>query len=334
MLRLRHLLHPAVILYLLSPVVGELLSGSAPPAEFFTPFGFIIMVLLYGGGAVTIRELKVRWRKGMASVLLLGAAYAVLEEGLMVVSFQNPEWQDLGVLGVFGRWLGVNWVWAVELTAYHSVVSIVVPILLVELAYPDRKNEQWLSNRWFKIVVGLLLADVIVGLYLFSLFTGFWPPLPQYLFMVMLTIAFILAAYKLPSDYVRRGTKHMRNPRYYYILTVLVAISCGTIFWILPNTLKFEMAPLVVIILGSMFFFGYIRYLLSFDWMDATSLHRFALTAGVLSPFIILSFLQEFDKSRVDDTSGMALVGLSFTLGLFLLHRRLRTKCIRANISE
>ena len=140
MQKTNNLIPPALALYLLSPIVGELLSGSAPPAEFFTPFGFTIMVLLYGGGAVTVRELKFRWRKGMGSLLLLGAAYGVLEEGLMVASFQNPHWQDIGILGVFGRWLGINWVWAVELTAYHSIVSIAVPIMLVELAYQKEKT--------------------------------------------------------------------------------------------------------------------------------------------------------------------------------------------------
>ncbi|MCW4048210.1 MAG: hypothetical protein NWE89_00595 [Candidatus Bathyarchaeota archaeon] len=104
----RRVLHPAVVLFLLSPIVGELLSGSAPPAEFFTVFGFTVMSLLYGGGALTARELKVRWGKGMGSLLLFGAAYGVLEEGLMVASFQNPNWMDVGVLGEFGRWLGVG----------------------------------------------------------------------------------------------------------------------------------------------------------------------------------------------------------------------------------
>jgi hypothetical protein len=43
---------PALVLFLLSPTVDELLSGSSPPAKFFTPFGFTIMTALYGGGAV------------------------------------------------------------------------------------------------------------------------------------------------------------------------------------------------------------------------------------------------------------------------------------------
>lgn len=325
MVSARRYIPPALALYLLSPVVGDLLSGSAPPAEFFTLFGFTIMVLLYGGGAVVCRELKVRWRKGMASLLLLGVAYAILEDGLMVASFQNPHWQDLGVLGVFGRWLGINWVWAIELSAYHSIVSITVPVMLVELAYPNRKGTPWLSGRWFKIILGLFLADVIIGIFLFSMFNGFWPPLPQYLSMIILTAVFVYVSHILPSDYARRGTRSMRKPRYYLVLTVLVSFSCGFIFWILPNNLEFIFAPVAVIILGLIVVLGYIRYLLSFDWTSAKPLHRFALAAGALVPLVIFSYIQEVDKSRVDDTRGMALVGTIFLIGLLAMYKRLRT---------
>jgi len=89
---LRDRIPPALTLFLLSPIVGELLSGSSPPSEFFQPFGFTIMALLYGGGAILCRELKIKWRKGMGSLVLLGTAYGVIEEGLMVASFQNPGW--------------------------------------------------------------------------------------------------------------------------------------------------------------------------------------------------------------------------------------------------
>ena len=197
---------PVVVLFFLSPVIGELLSGSAPPSEFFTVFGFTIMSLLYGGGAVVAREIKIRWRKGVGSLLLIGAAYGILEEGLMVASFQNPTWMDLGVLGVFGRWLGVNWVWAVELTFYHALVSITVPVLLVELLYPERRHLPWLHGRWRWIVPMLLLVDVVAGLFIFAEFTGFRPPLPQYLFFVAACLFFLYLANKLPSSWAREGT--------------------------------------------------------------------------------------------------------------------------------
>lgn len=312
-----------MVLFFLSPTVGELLSGSSPPSEFFTPFGFTVMALLYGGGALTARELKVRWGKGIGSLLLLGAAYGVLEEGLMVASFQNPRWPDLGVLGSFGRWLGINWVWSVELTAYHAIVSIVVPVILVELAYPESKGEPWLVGRWLWLVPGLLIADVVLGLFVFSAFTGFFPPLPQYAFIVLLTAAFVFLARRLPHDWARHGTKPIKKPRFYGLLTLTGALSCGLIFWVLPNILSFTIAPLIVILIGVATIFGVIRFLVGYDWKQGTPTHRYGIVAGALSPFIVFSFFQELDTTRLDDTSGMSLVGLAFLIGLLLLWRKL-----------
>ena len=317
---------PALVLFLLSPAIGELLSGSSPPSEFFTPFGFTIMALLYGGGALTARELKVRWGRGMGSLLILGAAYGVLEEGLMVASFQNPGWQDLGILGVFGRWLGVNWVWAAELTAYHAVVSIAVPVMLVELAYPERKAEPWLSGMWLKIVPGLLAADVVLGLFIFSAFTGFRPPLPQYSLFVLLTAALVLLARRLPPDWARRGTRPMRRPRFFALITAIAAIACGVVFWVLPNALTIQAAPILVILLGSAAVLGTIWFLRSNDWRAATPMHRLALAAGALAPFVTFAFFQELDRSRPDDTTGMALVGLVSLIGLICLWRSIKKR--------
>ena len=321
---LRRRVHPALALFFLSPVVGELLSGSAPPAEFFTPFGFTVMSLLYGGGAVTARELKVRWGRGMGSLLLLGAAYGVLEEGLMVASFQNPNWMDLGVLGVFGRWLGVNWVWAFELTAYHAIVSIAVPVILVELAYPEVKAEPWLSGRWLKVVPGLLLADVVAGLFLFAMVSGFWPPLPQYALWVLVMVGFTVLARRLPPDWARRGRTPMRRPRFYWLVTLLAALGCGVVFWVLPNILGFSLAPVLVISLGTVIVLGTISALRSYDWRRAEPMHRLALAAGALTPLMVSAFIQELDRTRPDNTSGMSLVGLAFMLGFLLLGRKLR----------
>ena len=158
---------PAVVLFFLAPAIGELLSGSAPPAEFFNPFGFVLLISLYGSGAILARELKIRWQKGWISLFALGAAYGIIEEGLMVKSFFDPNWVDLGILGSYGRWAGVNWVWAVELTLYHAVISIAIPILLAELIFPNRRNEVWVGQRGFIGLLALLAADVAFGYFFY-----------------------------------------------------------------------------------------------------------------------------------------------------------------------
>jgi len=313
---------PALALFLLSPVVGELLSGSAPPAEFFTVFGFTVMSLLYGGGAVLARELKVRWNKGIGSLLLIGAAYGVIEEGVMVVSFQNPNWMDVGVLGSFGRWMGVNWVWAVELTIYHAIVSITVPVMLMELVYPLKKEKPWLHGRWRQLVPFLFLGDVGIGYFLFAEFTGYAPPLPQLVLFIGLSILFLYLAYLLPSDWVRRGKREMRRPRYYFMVTFLGSIGSGFVFGVLPERLGFSGAPILVIFIGVVLIFGLFRTLASYDWSQATPLHYHRLLFGSLFIFIVVSYLQEMDASRLDDTTGMSIVGTIFLIAFLWLGRK------------
>ncbi|MCD6244170.1 MAG: hypothetical protein J7J65_02910 [Candidatus Korarchaeota archaeon] len=53
------------------------------------------------------------------------AAYGIVEEGVMTRSFFCPTWPDLGILAEYGRWIGVNWVWAIQLTIFHAVFSII-----------------------------------------------------------------------------------------------------------------------------------------------------------------------------------------------------------------
>jgi hypothetical protein len=94
---------PALVLFFLAPVIAELLTSSSPPAEFFTPFGFVVMCALYGTGAVLAHELRVAWNRGWPTMLALGAVFAVIEEGLMVRSFFDPNWPDIAGLGSYGR---------------------------------------------------------------------------------------------------------------------------------------------------------------------------------------------------------------------------------------
>jgi hypothetical protein len=311
---------PALVLFLLSPAIGELLSGSAPPVEFFSPFGLTILVALYGSGAVIARELKVRWKKGIGSVLLLGAAYGILEEGLMVCSFFNPSWVDLGPLGTYGRWLEVNWVWAVMLTIYHAVYSITIPIVLVELAYPERRKEKWIGSKKLTAVFALLATDVVFGFLLFASSFSYWPPLPQYLFAVLLMVLFGYAAYRLPTGWGTNGKKPL--PRV-FVLWAIGAVATFVFFF--GFYLVHALMPFwqIGILFGPalVLFFG--KLLTRYVWKGSSEKHLFALTSGALTFFVVLAPLQELDKTRTDNPAGMSLVGLAFLIGLVLLGRHI-----------
>ena len=315
---------PWLVLLLLAPAVGELLSGSSPPAEFFQPFGFTIMTVLYGCGALICRELKVRWRKGVGSLLLLGCAYAVLEEGLMVASFFNPDWVDLGALKGFGRALEVNWVWAVELTIYHAFFSVTVPVLLVELMYPDRKAEPWLSGRGLKIAAGVLALDVAGGLLLFGRMLNYYPPIPQYLLFVGVAYLFVRAASRLPSDWLRRGAKPMRRPIYYAALSLATVLVSGLVIGISPNVSRAFYAPALVTLAEVLLILAVVTHLRGFNWREARRSHLLGLVSGAVLFFIAITPLHELDATRVNDTSGMMLVGAGFLALLAYLWLRVR----------
>ena len=99
---------PAVVLFLLSPMIGELLLGSAPPAEFFNPLGFVVLTILYGG-AILVRELTVRWQKGSLILLVLGVACGIISKALAPVSagwlLSGRRWSLSG----YHQWLCRVW---------------------------------------------------------------------------------------------------------------------------------------------------------------------------------------------------------------------------------
>ncbi|HKZ94391.1 MAG TPA: hypothetical protein VJ249_07420 [Candidatus Bathyarchaeia archaeon] len=321
--RLRLRFPPALALFLLSPAIGELLSGSAPPAEFFTPFGFLMIVCLYGSGAVIIRELTVRWKKGVGSTLLLGAAYGVLEEGLLVTSWFSPFWVDLGPMAVYGRWLGVNWVWAEMLTIYHAVFSITIPILLVDLACPQRRDESWVGKKVFGALLIVLTAVTVFGVFLFSTMMNYWTPLPQYLFGIAIMLVFVYLARRLPADWGMHGQKALPKTIVLWIVAAVAGFAFFLGFYSSPYLVPWPVAMLY----GPLLIFLMFIFLKRFNWGEkASDMHVFALCSGALTFFLVFAPLQELDKSRKDVTAGMSLVALAFAIGLIWLGLKIKQR--------
>jgi hypothetical protein len=314
-------------LLILSPVVGELLSGSAPPVEFFNPISFLVLVALYGGGAVIIRELAFRWGKGWRSILLLGAAYGIIEEGLMVKSFFDPNWMDLGALGTYGRSLGVNWIWSLELTAYHMVISIAIPILLVNLLYPKETGRSWVNSRALWVFGGLFTLDVLVG---FFLLTPYRPPVVPYLGSLGMVILLYVLAKKLPAEFRLAESGMQRKPVWAGLLAFWGTTGLFLIVWLtsastMPATMAFLMlAAWIGLCLAAA---GWLL-----GWKAGTWKHELALAVGGSGFLILLTPIHEFDVSRVDDPSGMLIVGLLFTA--FLVYVGVRAAREQRNALE
>ncbi|MEV4893757.1 hypothetical protein AB0K48_30670 [Nonomuraea sp. NPDC055795] len=139
-------LPPALALFLLAPLIGEYLLGNIP-LDVWALAAFPPTALLYGCGAVLIREVVVRAGGGWGMALLLAIAYGVVEEALVTQSLFNLNYLGLG-LGSYGEipWLGISAPWSVYVLSIHSVWSIFTPIVLIETLYSDRRGP-WLRAR-------------------------------------------------------------------------------------------------------------------------------------------------------------------------------------------
>ena len=314
---------PAVVLFFLAPAIGELLSSSSPPAEFFNLFNIVLLGLLYGGGAILIRELVFRYKKGWVSMLLFGAAYGIIEEGWMVKSFFDPGWVDIGMLGSYGRAWGVNWVWTVELIIFHTVFSICIPILLVNLLFPGQRQQAWVSRKSFVVLSILFFADVIFG---FLALTPYRPDLIPYVVFVLLAAALIFAGFKINPTTAQTSNplQPARRARSYYYLGLAATITYFFSAWILPNLLPPVAVNGLMILVAGVTIVMVKR--MSKNWTAWNDQHQLALASGALSFLILITPITEMDPNRPDNTTGMILVGLISTVFLVWLAYRIRRK--------
>ncbi len=161
---------PAVLtLFLTAPLVAEFLLGDLSlkllPA-------LLVLAPSYGGGALLIREAVRRAGRGWASMLALGAAYALLNEGLVTQSLFNPDFLRLHEHFLSHGWipaLGIGAWWTLFMLNLHAFWSMGVSIALVEGLFPRDAETVWLGRIGDGVVAAVfLLGSVAVRRYTFQ----------------------------------------------------------------------------------------------------------------------------------------------------------------------
>ncbi|HLM91828.1 MAG TPA: hypothetical protein VK424_07265 [Thermoplasmata archaeon] len=196
--------HPILCLAILTPGIPEYLSTSSSlltvvTLPFFFPIQLAINVGQYTAGALLIREAVIRWHKGWGTVFLLGLAYGITEEGLGDNTLFNSHHGTDGVLGSFGRFYGVNWVWATGVLAFHVIYSIGLPLLLLRLALPETRGRTLLSRRGIGLALtSLALATSVETVLVFGEF-HFWMGSTLLVGSVIAIAILVGVAYRLPA---------------------------------------------------------------------------------------------------------------------------------------
>lgn len=303
----------------LAPALGELASGHQSPAQFFNPIGFAATALPYGCGALLCREFARRWRGGWLSLLLLGVAYGLHEEGVVSRALFDPHWHEIEAIAGYAHAAGINWTYGIMLIHFHAAISIFASVSLVELMFPERRHEAWLTNAqaalcglvlalWAPVLAGLARADhplhrpsaaawALTGLVLVGLVTAArWvtdPPLP-------------LVIRRVP------------RPRRFLVLGAVYMTATMAAVLILPEQ---GIRPPLIVPVAFLFACDGVTLWLVLRWSGRTrewdDRHRLALVTGLLAFYLLFGVLG--DLERFDGTS---LVSLAVALVLWRLGRR------------
>jgi len=311
---------PAIVLFFLSPLVAEVLTGSSPPAEvILNPLSFLVLAGLYGSGAIVIREVTKRWEKGWPSLIVLGMAYGVAEEGLMVKSFFNPNWRDIGLLGSYGRWVGINWVWAEQLTIFHAVYSVALPILLVNLIFPDQQSQLWVSKHTLRFLIVVLALEILLGFVFFP----YDPPQHQYLLAVMVVPALVLLSKQLPSQLFAARYIEVPKASIFGLTGFFGSLGFFVVFSVLPGI---NVRPLITMLVGML-------YVASVAWLvlrmsgnggSWALTHQLGLATGAVGLFIFNAVLQDLAKLQPKNAQGMLPLSLAFVILLTWMFYQIR----------
>jgi hypothetical protein len=220
----------AVVLFLVAPLVAEFLLGNLSITMLSA---LVVLAPLYGGGALLVRESARRAGRGWPTLLLLGLAYGVVEEGLATQSLFNPDYLRLqmhlldpahvAALGM-GAW------WTVFVLTLHVVWSIGVSIALVEALARDQPRAPWLG--WpGTVVAGVLFVLGALATARFTLANDTFVASARQ-FAGTMVAATLLVALAFAGPRWRQGRDPGRVPSTW--LVGALGLGAGSIFLVIP----------------------------------------------------------------------------------------------------
>ncbi len=330
----------ALTLLLLSPIVGEMISGSTPPLLFVQPFALIFLPAMYGAWALLTHEVIARRHLGWGNALLLGAAFGVFQEALVVQTWFNymVEQSPSHMGGEYGLVAGTSLNWALNLTIYHAVVSITVPLILIAVFFPRRAPLPWLGPKrivlvmvWMLLLCGALAVNAAFNQFVKDGYSG--PPLISYLLAGAFMLLLILLGVFVRFSVLRANpTKHA--PR---LWTVRVA-CCGymILFFafsvLLPATGMPAVAAMALMLLLFASALWRVRsWSARAGWNER---HLLSIAIGVILYFTFVwgPFI-EFGLQSPART-GMTVVNLLIVVALLIFDQRLKRRLARQAQAE
>ncbi len=313
-----HRLKPALSLFLLTPLIAEYLLGSL---SFNQLVLFPIMALMYGAGALFVREVTRRSGRGWPTIITLGLAYGVIEEGLATQSLFNPHYLGLHLLDYgFIPALGIGGPWTVYVVILHVVWSIAVPIGLVEALFSGRRTAPWLKKTGF-VISGIIyvlgVALITFGTRQKEKFTasGMQLAATAVVAVILIVAAFVFFRRSKFEPVVSREASRWRP----FTLGVLAFVA-GSVFHLVTQLGSNYLSPAAAVLLALALPLGMIAVIRvvqkSGGW---TEVHTDAMVLGGLLAYCWLGF---FMVARLHGVSEIPGQFFPFVIVAFLIYWR------------
>lgn len=320
---------PAATLVFLAPVIAEVLFGATRLSYIFV---LIPEIMVWGCGALLVREAARRWHGGWASMVLLGVALAVAEECIIQQTSLAPL-AGVNPARVYGRIFGVNWIWLLAMLGYETVWVVLIPVQITELIFRGRHDQPWLGKLGLAVVGALFLFGAFIAWYawvqrvrpmLYHL-PAYQPPMSAILTAVGAISVLVLAAIRKPAPWKQSVERRAPRPR-----DIGVAAFVLSLPWFFLIRLAYGAMPALPIHIPlaigiawpSIALVVIVRWSSARNWDDG---RRFALVFGAVVASMLAGF--GIGKWLPIDLIGKVILNVIAATSMIYLARRLPPSC-------
>ncbi|MFJ5038726.1 hypothetical protein [Streptomyces parvulus] len=279
-----------------------------------------LLLVMYGAGVLLIREAVVRFGGGLPSLVALGLAYQLAEDGLGLQALNSPDMYDAADWGL--RALGINWTYWESQIGIHVVLSVVLPVMIADLIFPHLRERPYLRTGGLTATGSLALLGVL-GLRFFISATedpGYRTPTGWTLtYLAGIALMVWLALRVLPRRRRRPGARRDRKaPHPFVVGFVSLYLTMAFLTTLLPLGLEGDlllgdtMSKPFLLVVAAMtaipFAWLAARWGTAGNWSDV---HRLWLAGGILvshTAFMMPGSLTSFLVGLV--TTGLEVLAL------------------------
>jgi hypothetical protein len=330
-------LAPALTLVFLAPLIAEYLPGATRTSSLFV---FPIEMAIWGGGALLIRAAVRHFGLGWLNMFLMACALSIAEEFVIQQTSLAPMIVQITPGAPFARAFGVNYGYFIWALFYEAVLVVMVPVLVTELIFTERRRDPWLGPVGAAAVALIFVLACVPAWYLWTqvvreivLKLPHYSPPPGWVAAAVATIVLLIwLSIGAPREAMRGARKPLAPPSP-WVLGFCAAIAA--VIWYALVVLAFGLRPdfpvwialgtaLAVVVLALWLL---PRYSSHAAWSDS---HRIGLALGAIIGSMAAGFGGFIYATSALDFWGKATSNVIATVLILWLAKTVRSRRLNA----